>query len=206
MIKLIVLLGVSILLLVACGGVDNSPEAVRERLLQGEFDAYVHTQRVECDSLYVDSLGFYRLSDSLFTGVCFTNFPNQQVKFEERQIFRGQMHGHHLLFTPKGDTISVNLYNQGKLLRKSIGKGEVVNCDSLQVEIHADGSEISTYFGAPYNGTCHRYYPEPDTQQVYLTIPYSNGKVHGEMFIYDKQGNVLVKEVYNEGEKIERPF
>jgi antitoxin component YwqK of YwqJK toxin-antitoxin module len=189
-----------ILLIVSCSGKDNSPEAIRERLLQGEFDAYSHTQRVPCDSLDLDSLGYYRYNDSLFTGVCYENFPNQNVKLRERQIFRGQMHGHHILYTPKGDTISINLYNQGKLIRKSMGKSEVVHCDDLEDGLNSSGEEVKLYFGAPYDGSCNRYFPEPDTAQVYITIPYHQGKVDGEMIVYDKLGNILIKETYKNGE------
>lgn len=190
-------------LLVACNATDNSPEAIRERLLKGEFDAYSHTQRVPCDSLVSDSLGVYRYNDSLFTGVCYENFPNLNVKLVERQIFRGKMHGHHLLYTPKGDTISVNLYNQGKLIRKSLGKSEVVNCEALETSQNLAGEEIKLYFGTPYDGTCHRYYPAPDTNQIYISIPYHKGRVDGELIIYDRQGNILVKEKYDNGMKID---
>jgi antitoxin component YwqK of YwqJK toxin-antitoxin module len=182
---------------------SNSPEEIRERLLKGEFDAYTHTQRIHCDSLIVDSNDVYFIHDTvLFTGVCFENYPNVNSKLREKQIFQGKLHGHHLLYSMRGDTISMNLYKEGKLIRKSIGKEEIVHCDSLKSGQNLAGDDILLYFDEPYNGRCQKFYPAPDTNKVYITIPYHEGKVDGEMIIYDRNGTPILKEFYVNGEKL----
>ena len=171
--------------------------------MKGEFDAYTHTQRIHCDSIYVDSNQVHYLNDTiLFTGVCFKNYPNIDSKLEEKQIFQGKLHGHHLLYSMRGDTISMNLYKDGKLIRKSIGKEEIVHCDSLQTGQNLAGDDIMLYFDEPYNGRCQKFYPAPDSNKVYITIPYHEGKVDGEMIIYDRTGTPILKEFYVNGEKM----
>ena len=189
-------------LLIGCSS-SNTPEEIRERLLKGEFDAYTFTQRVHCDSIFIDSNDVHYINDTLlFTGVCFKNFTYVDSKLEEKQIFQGKLHGHHLLYSMRGDTISMNLYQNGKLIRKSIGKEEIVHCDSLKTGQNLAGDDILLYFDEPYNGRCQKFYPAPDSNKVYITIPYHEGKVDGEMIIYDKTGAPILKEFYVNGKKI----
>jgi len=185
------------------GCTSNSSEEIRERLLKGEFDAYTETQRIHCDSLYIDSNETHFVNDTtLFTGVCFKNYQNMDAKLEEKQIFQGKLHGHHLLYSMRGDTISMNLYKNGVLIRKSIGKEETVHCDSLRPGQNLAGEDILLYFDEPYNGRCQKFYPAPDSTIVYIVIPYHQGKVDGEMIIYDKSGSPILKEFYVNGEKL----
>ena len=201
MYKLVFLITLSAILL-GCSS-SNTPEEIRERLLKGEFDAYTFTQRVHCDSIFVDSNDVHYINDTLlFTGVCFKNYTNVDSKLEEKQIFQGKLHGHHLLYSMRGDTISMNLYKNGKLIRKSIGKEEIVHCDSLKPGQNLAGDDILLYFDEPYNGRCQKFYPAPDSNKVYITIPYHEGKVDGEMIIYDKTGAPILKEFYVNGEKL----
>jgi antitoxin component YwqK of YwqJK toxin-antitoxin module len=182
---------------------SDSPEDIRERLLKGEFDAYTLTERIHCDSIYIDSNDVHYINDTtLFTGVCFENYPNVDSKLKEKQIFQGKLHGHELLYSMRGDTISMNLYKNGRLIRKSIGKEEIVHCDSLTAGENLAGEDILLYFDEPYNGKCQKFYPAPDSNIVYIIIPYHEGKVDGEMIIYDKAGIPILKEFYVNGEKL----
>lgn len=193
----------SLALVASSCGPSNSPEEIRERLLKGEFDAYTHTERVHCDSIYIDSNNVHCYPDTLlFTGVCYENYPNVETTLKEKQLFQGKLHGHELLYSMRGDTISMNLYKNGKLIRKSIGKEEVVHCDSLEAGQNLAGEDILLYFDEPYNGKCQKFYPAPDSDKVYITIPYHQGKVDGEMIIFDKNGTPILKEFYVNGEKM----
>jgi hypothetical protein len=182
---------------------SKSEKAIADRLLKGEFDAYRDLARVHCDSLYEDTItGDIFLSDSLFTGVCFTYYPNSNDLLENRQIFNGKYHGHRIMFGPKGDTLMMNLYNHGVLLRESIGRNEVCLCDSLEIR-EEDGKEYRYYFDERYTGKCEKYYPGDDSLKLYIEANYLRGLSHGEMLVYDKEGEVIIKEKYFEGLKVE---
>lgn len=189
--------------LTACSS-DQKPDtkAINKRLLSGDFEMYNHLERCHCDSLIIDSLNIYFENDSLYTGECFLTYPNSTNFYEIRQLFKGQLHGNRIIFSPKGDTLNQNIYNFGKLIRRSVGENEICHCDSLEEAAKLNGDKIMHYFGAPYNGICQRFFPAPDTNKVYLEIPYDSGKIHGEMMIYNRQGKVILKEKYTEGEKI----
>lgn len=187
-------------LISACDGTKS--EGVQERLLKGEFEAYGELARVHCDSLYQDTITEeYAFNDSLFTGVCFTHYPNSNNDLENRQIFQGKLHGHRIMFGPNGDTLMLNLYNHGRLIRESIGRNEVCLCDSLEVR-EEDGIEYRYYFNERYTGRCEKYYPGEDSTQLYIEANYLKGLSHGEMIVYDKEGEVIIREKYLEGEKI----
>lgn len=198
------LLFVSFIFLLFFVSCDNKQEkAISERLLKGEFDAYQDLQKIHCDSLYEDSLtNRYYLKDSLYTGVCFTLYPNSENALENRQIFKGNLHGHRIMFGPKGDTLMMNLYNHGNLLRESIGRNEVCLCDSLEIRTR-DGKEYRYYFNESYTGKCEKYYPGEDSLKLYIESNYLRGLPHGEMKVYDKEGNIIISETYLEGEKVD---
>lgn len=186
-------------LIVSCG--DDSKN-VSERLLKGEFSAYESLPEVPCDSLTLDSLdNTYKVDDTVFTGVCFTSYHNTNSRLEKRQIFEGKLHGNRILYSPKGDTLSVNLYNHGKLIRESIGEREVCHCDSLETR-EVNEKELKFYFDEPYTGRCKKYYPE-DSTALYIEASYREGLPHGEMKVYSLDGEVIMSEKFSEGEKID---
>ncbi|MCC5922438.1 MAG: hypothetical protein JJT77_01525 [Crocinitomicaceae bacterium] len=188
-------------LIYACTN-SNSPEELREKLISGEFDAYHSLPQLPCDSLTIDEKGKYHLGDTLFTGVCFTNYENIAAKLEIRQIFQGELHGYRMMLSPKGDTLSLNLYNHGKLIRASIGENERVNCDSLEVFTNDQGKEVRFYFGEPYTGICERYYSDIDTTAIYMRANYRNGLPEGDLIIFDRAGNEILRETFVRGEKL----
>ena len=192
-----------LILIISCDQKDNTKD-VYEKLLNGEFEAYTFTDRVLMDSIKLDSNNLYLIKDTiLFTGIAYRNYPNLETTLEEKQIFQGKMHGHHLLYSINGDTISMNLYKSGILIRKSIGKDEVIPCDSLVNSIDDEGNSIYYYFEEPYTGRCQKYYPAPDSNQIYISIPYLNGIIDGEVYHYNKSAEVILTEHYAKGKKIE---
>lgn len=191
----------SLIFLFSCAE-RNSEEVLRERLISGEFEAYHSLPQIPCDSLTTDSKGKFFISDSLFTGVCFTEYKNLNAKLEMQQIFRGELHGYRILLSPKGDTLSMNLYNHGKLIRAAIGENERVNCDSLEIFTNEQGKEVRFYFGEPFNGICERYYSEEDTTAIYMRANYRNGLQEGDVIIFDRTGNEIIRETFIRGEKV----
>lgn len=197
----ICLLSVLIIGVFSCQSEGVGTKEAHQRLVSGEFDAYSHFSSVPCAELEEDSLGVYYQSDSLFTGVCYTTYPNSGTKLEIRQIFEGKLHGHRFLLAQTGDTISMNLYRHGKLLRESIGRNEVCHCDSLEI-VEKDGVEYRYYFDAPYTGRCQKFYPESDSTQLYIESNFTNGLLSGKTTVYDRQGNIILEEKYLDGEKL----
>lgn len=187
--------------LLSCGD-EMTQEALRERLISGEFDAYHSLPQIPCDSLAADDQGKYLLDDSLFTGICYTNYENIDAKLEIRQIFQGELHGYRMMLSPKGDTLSMNLYNHGRLIRASMGENERVNCDSLEVFTNNQGKEVRFYFGDPYTGICERYYSDLDTTAIYMRASYRNGLPEGDLIIFDREGNEILRETFVRGEKL----
>ena len=199
---LVVLLTGIIFIIQSCSERKPSEKVIHQRIISGEFEAYHHLPSYPCDSLQIDSLNKYRLEDSLYTGICFTKYPNINAKLEIRQIFRGELHGNRMILSPKRDTLSLNLYKHGKLIRKSVGTGEIIHCDSLEVFKNDQGKELRYYFGEPYTGRCKRFYPDGDSTQIYLEASYSKGLPHGDHIIYDRNGNQILKEQFINGEKV----
>lgn len=191
-----------LMVLTACSSNENPvSKSINKRLLTGDFEVYEQLETCPCDSLRIDSLDNYYKNDSLYTGQCFLTYPNSTKHYEIRQLFKGQLHGNRIIFSPKGDTLNQNIYNFGTLVRRSVGEKEVCHCDSLSEIVKPNGEKIMHYFNAPYNGICRRFFPVPDTNTVYLEIPYKSGKIDGDMIIYNRNGEVILKESYSEGEK-----
>lgn len=192
-----------LLAFVACQS-DQKPDtqAINNRILSGDFEMYEHLSVCHCDSLTIDSLNTYHQNDSLYTGVCFLTHPNTGKKSEVRQIFKGQLHGNRIDLSLKGDTLIQSIYNLGKLVSRITSELEIVHCDSLQEVANDSGKTLKYYLDAPFNGVCRRFFPEPDTNKVYLEMPYKNGLVDGDMIIYNRQGDEVITEVYENGKKV----
>jgi antitoxin component YwqK of YwqJK toxin-antitoxin module len=183
---------------------DQKPDTqtINKHILSGDFEMYEHLSSCNCDSLTIDSTDTYYKNDSLYTGVCYTIFPESEKKAEIRQLFKGQLHGNRINLSKQGDTLVQSIYNLGELKSRTTSEIQICHCDSLN-EINTEETEKLKYYReAPFTGICNRYFPLPDTNIVYLEIPYKNGLVDGEMIIYDRRGKEILTEVYDEGEKV----
>lgn len=194
-----------LLTFVACQS-EKKPDtqAINNRILSGDFEMYEHLSVCHCDSLSIDSTDTYYKNDSLYSGVCFKTFPKSNKKSEVRQIFKGQLHGNRIDFSRSGDTLIKSIYNLGELVNRISSELEVCHCDSLN-EVQKDNeTTLMFYRDTPFNGVCQRFFPAPDTNKVYLEMPYKNGKVDGSMIIYNRQGEEVLTEFYEEGKKVNR--
>lgn len=188
---------------VACD-LDQKPntQVINNRILSGDFDAYDQLESCRCDSLKIDSLNTYFKDDSLYTGVCFLTHVNSDKKSELRQLFKGKLHGNRIEFSEKGDTISQSIYSFGKLKNRITDELINCHCDSLLETVNDEQESQMYYQEIPFTGSCHRFFPIPDTNKVYLEIQYLNGVIHGDMIFYDRKGNQILTEVYEKGEKV----
>lgn len=180
-------------------------KAINQKILAGDFDMYEQLDICRCDSLQTDSLEIYYKNDLLYTGVCFRTFPNSDKKSEVRQIFKGQLHGNRIELSENGDTLVKSIYNLGELVNRITKEPIICPCDSLNEIINEDQETIMYYQNLPFNGICQRYFPAPDTNKIYLEIPYKNGLINGNMIFYNRQGNEILTEPYENGERLPIP-
>lgn len=183
-----------------CSDHPLTQQEVENRLKSRDFSVYKELPSCSCNELSEENGLFYK-DDSLYTGNCYLNYPNIDAKYEIRQLYKGKLYGNRIILSPKGDTISQNEYKQGSVLREDVGTKEVCNCEDLEKIKRADGSTISKYFDEPFTGVCQRFFPSPNDNKVYLEAKYQEGKLHGTTKIYDKNGNIILKERYVNGEK-----
>ncbi len=191
---------------ISCDLSQQTPtnEVIRERLLLGEFDAYEYLPTVHCDSLVLDTLNNLTYQDSLFSGICFVNFENSSSKQQIQQIFRGKLHGNSLLLSPKGDTISMRLYNHGRFTRELVAGYTTVICDSLDVFQNDLGNQVVFFDGLPFTGKCVSYFDPIESDDSLLQIekikPYARGVLEGEVILYNSEGEEVNRKMYKGGE------
>lgn len=191
-----------LLTFVACQ-LDEKPnkQGIDKRILSGDFDMYEQLDICRCDSLEIDSLNIYYKNDSLYTGVCYSTYPNSERKSEVRQIFKGQLHGNRIELSTEGDTLVKSIYNLGELVNRTTKELIMCHCDSLIQVTKENDKTLMFYTDVPFTGICQRFFPTPDTNKIYLEMPYKNGLVEGEMIFYNRRGEKILSEFYENGEK-----
>lgn len=187
-------------LLFSCNDSTPSKAEIQQRLKERDFTVFKELPSCSCNDLEEIDGSFYQ-GDSLYTGNCYLNYPNLDAKYEIRQLYKGEFYGNRILLSPKGDTLSQNEYKHGDMLRQDVGSKEVCECSALETIERADGSVIANYYDTPFTGTCQRFFPAPNDDKVYLEVTYKNGVIHGNTKVYDKNGKVILKEHYVNGEK-----
>ncbi len=87
----------------------------------------------------------------------------------------------------------VDLIQEGSMMNSPVQ--DTCLCDDLAVDSLGVFSKNDSLF----TGVCILNYPNTDLKYVVKGI--LNGALHGNVIYYDKMGNVLVEEVYEDGEK-----
>ena len=180
--------------------VEPTRDEIIKSLQKHDFSIYSDLPSCDCAELE-ENQGKLMLNNNPFSGTCFSSYPNIQAKYEEKQLFEGELYGYRMIFSPAGDTLSKNEYKEGKVIRKSVGINETCNCDQLKKVKQLDGSVLTHYYDKPFTGTCQRFFPPPNDDKVYLEARYKNGKLHGTTKIFDKNENLMYEEKYINGEK-----
>jgi antitoxin component YwqK of YwqJK toxin-antitoxin module len=186
-------------LFISCNVEPNRDEII-QHLEKHDFSVFNKLPSCNCSELE-DQDGKLTLNNEVYTGTCFSNYPNIEVKYEEQQLFEGELYGYKMIFSPSGDTLSKNEYKQGKVIRKNVGINETCNCEDLVKSTLDDGTEVSLYYDMPFTGICKRFFPPPFETKVYLEAKYKNGKLHGTTRMFDKNENLIYKEKYFNGIK-----
>ncbi|NOQ73772.1 MAG: hypothetical protein GQ574_17320 [Crocinitomix sp.] len=87
----------------------------------------------------------------------------------------------------------VDLIQEGTMMNSAVQ--DTCLCDDLAMDTLGVFSKNDSLF----TGVCILNYPNTDLEYVVKGI--LNGQLHGTVIYYDKTGNILVEEVYEEGQK-----
>lgn len=99
-----------------------------------------------------------------------------------------------LLLSCGGGKQEKDMVEQGNMLTSSAN--DTCLCDVL-AEDSLTG--LMVLDDAPYTGVCMHNYP--NSENTYMVKNLLKGKLHGKTSYYDKQGNLLMEEVYQNGDK-----
>lgn len=150
-----------------------------------------------CDELTQDSLGFYYSSDGLYSGVCISNYPNTDLRYIEKNILEGKLHGKVTYYDKAGKVLMEEIYESGKSKRS--GDNLECQCSELIEMKQADVRLPSRYSldDIPFSGKCKTYFG--DSVTVAMEASYENGYLHGYTTYYGKSGEKLYMEKYYQG-------
>lgn len=154
-----------------------------------------------CEDLILDSLGVFKKSDSLFTGVCILNYPNTDLNYVVKGILNGTLHGTVTYYDKAGNVLVEEIYEEGR--KKRTGDGAPLVCDCAELElVSSPGETIKRSFldDIPFSGKCQKKYM--DTEQIYMEVQYKSGLLDGFTIFYDKFGDTMYMEKYENGELI----
>jgi len=189
-----ILLNLSLILLItAC---NSNQDTTQVEL--GENKEVDMSAECNCDSLKTDTTGVLILESEVFSGKCYSNYPNSSQKYIEKEILKGEYHGKVSYFDKQGNLLYSETYSKGE----SMGDIEnQPNCNCMDIEMKDENGVKKHYFNSSlYTGKCSDNFP--DTDQVYLEANYKNGLLHGYTIYYKKDGQVLMMHNYENGEII----
>lgn len=158
----------------------------------------------DCVDLTSDSLGMIYLDSTLYTGICYSYYPNSKYKMEERPYLKGQLHGNYLVFEKESkDTISSVKYINGGLENDNLNKNNDCNCNEL-TRIKEDEKDIWMMKNHRYTGTC--FVMNSDTTHKIMERTFKNGLVHGDQMIFDHYGEIVQMDQYWKGDLIRTKY
>lgn len=182
-----------IILIASC---NSKPDTTTIEL--GENKEVDMSTLCNCDSLQTNSSGELVLKSEAYTGRCYSNFPNSEQKYIEKEILKGEYHGKVTYFDKSGKLLYSETYNKGTSL------GDIENqpdCNCMDIEMKDENGIKKHYLKSTlYTGKCTDNFPNSD--QRYLEANYKDGLLHGYTIYYKKDGKVLMMHNYEEGKII----
>lgn len=182
-----------LVVLVSCSGRRN-----KEIVDDGNILSVSEQDTCECDNLKTDSLGIFLKDDLPYTGVCYSNYPDMDVKYIEKELLEGKLHGKVVYYSKNGEVILEEVYEYGA--QKRAGDFDALECECTELKLtNNEQTGITRYYldDIPFTGKCTKYYPE--SEQVYIEANYKNGYLNGHTIYYAKDGSTLYFEVYESG-------
>lgn len=181
--------------MVACGGEKQDGS---EFIVQGEMASVALQDTCSCDDLIEDENGNTFLDTAIYTGVCRLNYPNTEIQYMTKDYMNGQLHGEVTYFDREGNVLVEEIYVNGS--KKRSGEGAPISCDCSELEqkmVVGESQPIFLLDGLPFTGVCNEKYPNSD--QTYIEIHYDNGLRNGFATYFDKMGNSMFTEKYEDG-------
>lgn len=181
----------------------NNENTSAEHVDDGNLMSVNKMDTCSCDELQADEHGMELLNGNPFTGICYSNYPQTDIKYIEKSLLEGKLHGKVTYFTKTGEVLIEEIYESGK--QKRSGSSDALECSCSELEVHSTpGVSIVKYTldDIPYTGKCYGYYSDADTGQIYLESYYRDGFLDGNTIYYDRDGSTLYFEEYKSGELI----
>ena len=189
-------LALCLLIIASCQN-KNKPDSQVEL---GESKTKAAVQTCFCDELEVDSAGLLTLNGGAYTGNCIINYQNSDKKYIEKQLMAGEINGKVIYYDQNGGVIYEENYVKGDY-KVDLKKDNIhCNCKVLTREKVNDRMKYF-YEGMLFTGTCSDQYPE--TNQDYFKASYKDGLLDGYKVFYDRNGEILYQERYQEDSLIQ---
>ena len=184
------------LLLIGC---NSEPEKNEESTSDGTVMQSEILDTCFCGDLDIDSNGIHYMMEERYTGMCIDYYPETDLKYIEKSILDGKLHGKSTFYDKTGEVLAQEVYEGGD--KKRSGEVDVLNCDCSELEKVVNNSTggKARYFldGIPYTGKCQKYYPE--SAQIYMDISYKDGLLDGTSSYYNRDGSAMYFEKYSLG-------
>ncbi len=188
------------ILLIACS--EDSSSSDNEFESSGSMMQSDNLDTCECNVLDVDTNGTMFLNETAYTGLCAENYPNTESKYIEKSILDGKLHGKTVYYDKSGNVLIEELYENGE--KKRSGELEDLICDCHElVRKEATIPNMPTTYSLddiPFTGTCTDLYP--GSSQTYMEVTYKNGLLEGRSSYYDRDGEIMYTEKYENGKLI----
>ncbi len=190
------------LLLVACGDKSDKKDWEDGQKLEQVEDTEEgtvlpeHLDTCQCDLLAFNEAGTAIYKDTAFNGKCHSYNKANGNKYEERLYLQGVVQWIKY-YNNFGELITQYDYEDG--VRKELS----ANCDCNKIEYKkVEGTYVAYYDGNVFDGYCRSFYPKGS--QVYQEGKFIDGIKDGMHSVYDKSGNILTFEFYENGELINK--
>jgi len=183
----------------SCG---YSHEEIQTRVVSGDYDIYAELPFCDCGDLSTNDAGvLITQKQEAYTGTCSRNYPETEKVMEERQILNGKLYGYVSIYDMEGNLMTKTLYKDGILLS---ARGEnAITCSCKELTDYTDtltGIKYKIYNSQFFTGTCENFYAD---STLALKAEYREGLNHGILTVYDKNGEAILTEKYDEGELID---
>lgn len=154
----------------------------------------------DCNDLIIDSLGNHLLNKNAFTGTCVSYYEQSDIKYLEKNLLGGRLHGKVEYYDREGGMILQEFYENGNQKRTGGSDGaSTCDCSELTSQ-NMQGIDVYKLDDIYFTGKCEKYYD--DKKQVYMESHYKNGLLNGYTIYYNRDGSTILMEKYENGEMI----
>ena len=169
---------------------ETTSDTVSSPITIEESPALIPTNTVDCDSLYTLNQLTY-LDSSLFSGFCSELYPREGTPYMIVEYGTGKP-----VMATFYDKSGKVLYTESYDGRPRSQQRSMCNCNELAEK--EDGMYLENYL---FTGVCFEYYDEA-RNVIAVSKSFKDGQLHGRSQVFDREGKLLVEEIYQEGIKL----